>query len=110
MANAAAGKLDQRVTLAHKVRAKDGHAGSLVTFTDYATVWAEVRPLSGRERVQAQREEATANYVVTIRLREDVVEGDRISWSGRYLNVRFVAREGDRERFLKIEAELGAAA
>jgi SPP1 family predicted phage head-tail adaptor len=104
-----AGDLDQRITLRHASLAADGHGGAVNTPTAYATVWASVKPMSGRERDKAESTEATSNYVVTVRMRDDVVEGDTIVWRGRILNVRFVRDKGPRGPWLEIEAEKGAA-
>ena len=42
-----AGKMDRRVTLQRPVRADDGHGGKVTTWTDVATVYAEVKTLRG---------------------------------------------------------------
>lgn len=104
------GQIDQRISLQRSSDVDDGAGGSVATWTEYAEVWAHVVPLSGREREQQQRAEATSNYLVVIRYRSDVVEGHKIRWRGRELNVRFVRSEGPRTSWLEIEAEMGAAA
>jgi SPP1 family predicted phage head-tail adaptor len=103
-----AGKLDQRITLTRNTLTDDGSGGSTSASTTYATVWANVRPMSGLERERSQRTEATSDYVVTIRNRDDVLEGDVIGWLGRSLNIRFVPPR-PRSNWLVIEAEMGAA-
>lgn len=102
------GKLDQRVSLQSKTLTDDGAGGASETWTEYAEVWAQVRPMTGREREIAMRNEAHANYVVTIRHRT-VSPLDRILWRGRYLNIRFVKEAGPRNQYLDIEAEMGTA-
>lgn len=103
------GGLDDRVGLQSKQLTDDGAGGATESWTEFAEVWAKVEPMSGREREQADREEAHSNYVVTIRNRS-VSNLNRIRWRGRYLNVRFVRNAGPRPMYLKIEAEMGAAA
>jgi SPP1 family predicted phage head-tail adaptor len=104
-----AGDLRERVSLVRKTLTDDGSGGATASESTYATVWAEVRPMSGREREQAMRQEATSNYLVRIRHRTDVVEGDIVRWGSRDLNVRFVRNAGAKPQYLDIEAELGAA-
>lgn len=103
------GELDQRIALQRRTRTRDDAGGATTTWTTYATVWALVRPLSGRERERLMREEATANYLVVIRERDDVLPSDRIQWRSRELNIRFIKSRGARAMYLEIEAELGAA-
>lgn len=100
-------ELDQRVAFQSRTAVRDGAGGVTDTWSTYATVWAMVRPMSGRERQNAQRPEATSDYLVVIRLRDDVFEGHRIVWRGRHLNIRFVKERGPRHNFLEIEAEKG---
>jgi SPP1 family predicted phage head-tail adaptor len=105
-----AGALDQRIELKRKTRTPDGSGGATTTTPTYATVWANVRPMTGRERERSQRAEASSDYVITIRNRADMLESDLITWRGRTLNIRFIKNQGPRFAFLEIEAELGAAA
>lgn len=103
------GMLDQRVSLQRSTLVDDGAGGAAVSVVEYAEVWAYVHPMSGREREHAMRADSTANYLVVVRTRDDVLERDRIVWRGRTLNVRFARNKGPREEYLEIEAEMGAA-
>lgn len=100
------GQLDQRIELEHIVQAPDGGGGYVESWVSYAHVWANVRPMSGRERFQAQQTQAAADYRFTIRYRDDVTEADRIRWRGKTYNIRFIADAGPREPYLAIDAEL----
>lgn len=103
------GELNQRVTLESKARTRDGVGGASVAWSSYATVSALVRPLSGREREHAGRREATADYLVVIRNRTDLVEAHRIGWAGRKLNIVFIRSRGSRTQFLEVEVVLGGS-
>lgn len=103
------GKLRERIELKRKTLADDGAGGATETPTTYATVWAEVMPMTGRERERSMRAEASSDYVITIRFRDDVVEGDIIAWRGREMNIRFVRDAGAHPQYLVLEAEKGAA-
>lgn len=104
----AAGELDQRVTLRRETRTSDGMGGDTATWTDIATVWAKVRPMTGNEREHSDRLNATANYLIVIRAREDIDERCIAVHSGTKYNIRFVKRE-PRSRFLALECERGVA-
>lgn len=102
------GELTERISLERPALSRDGAGGTDTTWSEYAEVWALVRPLSGRERQAAMREEARTDYLVVMRYRGDVLDGDRILWRGRYLNVRFRKDCGPRPLWLELEAEMGA--
>ena len=102
------GKLDQRISLQHRTLVDDRQGGAKERWNEYAEVWANVRPMTGRERENAMRNEATSNYVVTIRYRSDVLERDNITWRGSTLNVRFVRDAGPIPQYLEIEVEKAA--
>lgn len=71
---AGAGRLRRRVTLQRPVETQDGTGAPVVTWTAVDTVWANVRPLQGRELFTAQAVHAKLTTEVTIRYRSDVVE------------------------------------
>lgn len=68
-----AGRLRHRVTLRNRVETQDATTGALsVTWTDVATVWAAVEPLSAREFIAAQAVSSQVTTRITIRFRDDV--------------------------------------
>lgn len=101
-----AGDLDQRIELQRLTRMPDGGGGYSEEWTTYAQSWANVRPMSGRERYQAQQTQANANYRITLYNRADIDPADRILWRGKVLNIRFLADAGPRDLYLTIDAEI----
>jgi SPP1 family predicted phage head-tail adaptor len=104
----ASGMLDERVTFRRKTLAKDNYGGSVTTWADYATAWAHVRPLTGREREAAMRPEGVEAYLVVVRNRSDLQDDDVIRWRSRDMNIRFIRNRGPRTAWLEIEADMGA--
>lgn len=109
MVAARAGDLTERVTFQRKVTVDDGGGGRAVTWQNVVTVDAQVRPLSGRERLQAAQLEAAASYRLTVRRRTDLDEAMRVVWSGQPspMQIRFIGRVGPREPFMLIDCEAG---
>lgn len=103
------GALDQRIIIQQETRTADTYGGAAIAWTALATVWAEVRPLSGRERADLAAVEAPASYRFTIRRRADLTEAMRLSWNGGIYNIRFIADRGGRSLYMAIEAERGVA-
>jgi SPP1 family predicted phage head-tail adaptor len=104
------GALDQRVFLMRKVSTPDGAGGTTSAWTPYDVVWAEIKPMTGREREARGRIEGSGSYTVRIRNRADMLESDAIRWRGRDMNIRFIKNAGPRAMDLVIEAEVGVLA
>lgn len=104
------GELSERVALKRPVLARDDSGGAVRTLQDLATVWAMVRPLTGREREQAERTDSVADYLVVVRARSDLQAKDVIVWRSRTLNIRFIRDAGPQPLFLEIEAAAGEPA
>lgn len=102
-----AGELRERVTIQTKTRTRDAMGGYVESWTDTATLWALVRPMSGGERAQAGQQQSAADYKVVIRYRSGITPQQRLVWRGTPLNIRFIADRGPRALYLEIEAEKG---
>jgi len=76
-----ASDLRHRVTIQTPVRTGDGQGGATVTWTDVATVWAQVTPGTGGERVIAHGLREQSPYDVRIRYRPDVTAACRLVWT-----------------------------
>lgn len=103
------GQLDQRISLVSKAETQDGVGGVTTGETVYATVWAIVRPLRGQERKESDRVEASGQFLVVLRNRDDINEGHIVRWFGRDLNVRFVRNRAARPLYLELECDVGVA-
>lgn len=107
------GELDERVTFKRRTETKNTYGTLVPSDAEIATVWAKVRPMSGRERDRSQQTEARSNYVVRVHnsaTARTVTEGDFVSWRGVDLNIRFIADAGPRALFLEMECERGGPA
>lgn len=63
------------------------------TYTEYATVWAAIRTLTGRERNAAQQVQATLSHEITVRYSSDTSGAkptDRIVYDTRTFDVKDV--------------------
>ena len=93
-----AGKLDRRVTLQMPTVSRGDLGGVEKTWADAATVWAQVRPLSGREATRAQQVQSMASVAVTIRYRTDIDTTARVVLDdGRTGSVTWIEEIGRRE-------------
>jgi SPP1 family predicted phage head-tail adaptor len=94
------GKLRHRVTLQQPVDTDDGAGGTTRTWSEVATLWARIEPMSADERVAAERIEAAADTRITIRWRAGVTSTMRFSFGTRVFEIRGLTDREERHRFL----------
>ena len=99
-----AGKLRHRIQLQSKTTERDSFGEPIATWATYADVWAEVNPLTGRERYTAQQVQASVSHQVRIRHRDDVETLHRVRWmdkgTERFLDINAVLNPHHRDREL----------
>lgn len=91
------GKLSHRVTIERFVKTSDGMGGSTGTWTKVREVWAEVKPLSGAQLLEAQKTASHVTHKVRMRKQsdldangsanKDVVHANRLNFGGRILAI-----------------------
>lgn len=108
--NYRAGELDQRITFQERSKVPDGLGGSVDTWVDITTlssIWAHVRPKSGREVTEYDRVNAETNYVFAMRYRGDLLESYRIMWDGEPFNIKAIPKPKSRALYMEIEGQRG---
>ena len=112
MTSVAAGSLNQRVTFQRPLVAKDDHGAITQTWSDLMVVWAELKPLSGREERIAGRLSSALTHQITVRYQRlfddpQQVAQLRVSYRGREFQVHSAINEGEaRERVILLATEL----
>jgi SPP1 family predicted phage head-tail adaptor len=97
-----AGALRHRVTI-QQLTITQGPSGDLVeAWTDVATVYGAVEPLSGREYWQAQQVAAETSIRVRIRYRPGMETTMRLSHDGRTLEILSIVDPEERHRELQL--------
>jgi len=105
------GELRERVTIQRPgPPVDDGGGGKTVFWTDLATVWAAVRPVSNAERYYAQQVEAMTTHEIFIRWRADIRNDMRIVHRAGVYDITSVQDLDGRRRFLKLMCEEAACA
>ncbi len=98
-----AGRLRHRVQIqrATETRASDG--GTVQTWRAIGTVWADVRPLTGREQELAGRTASVVSHRVEVRYRDGVDTRCRVVWGDRTFGVVAARNEDERGRALVMD-------
>lgn len=74
-----AGQLRDRITIQRKTGGTDAWGAPLPeAWEDYATIWANVRHLSGTESIKAGADVSVVSASIRIRWRQDVTAGMRV--------------------------------
>ena len=63
----AAGQLPRRLVIQSKATGPDTFGGAPATWTDVATVWARIEPLTGRQLMAAQTISTEISHKITMR-------------------------------------------
>ena len=81
------GKLRHRITLQKQVNTVNDYGGAVTTWKNVATVWADVRPLSGREYFSAQQVQSEVTTQIWLRYRDDVKPTMRVNHNGKHYEI-----------------------
>jgi len=80
-------ELNKRITLQAQTKTSDGMGGFAVTWTDMATLWAAIWPVSANEIIQAQAPAMVVSHRIRIRYRNVLKANWRIKYADRYFNI-----------------------
>ncbi|WP_159728379.1 phage head closure protein [Methylosinus sp. Ce-a6] len=96
------GAMRERVAIYAQTQAVDDVGDITTTWTQVATCWARMRPLSARQVELAGRDDAIRRYEMKIRYRTDITTNSRIVWRGRRFDVEGVTDETEQRQFLTV--------
>ncbi|HEU0118812.1 MAG TPA: phage head closure protein [Alphaproteobacteria bacterium] len=105
------GELRKQVIIQQEAQTPDGAGGYSLSWTNVATVWAEITPASGREVYTAQHLEGHVTHHIYMRYRSDIaVTTDmRVLYGARSFNIRSVMNYDERNQRLELLVEEGVA-
>lgn len=99
------GQLKTRLVLQQPVETPDDQGGVVLSWTAFATVWAQVTPMAARNSVEADADGATQDYRIVLRSNFSLTLAHRLVDGTR--TYRIVAiRDRDDRRFIEIDAQL----
>jgi SPP1 family predicted phage head-tail adaptor len=97
-----AGRIRHRVTIQQQSVSQNAYNEEVVTWVTLASVWAELAPARGQERLIALADQVQSSMIqnVRIRYRSDVTPKMRISYGSRILDIETVEDPDGRRRRL----------
>lgn len=82
-----AGRLRYKIELQSAESTKDAAGQKQLFYTTYATVWAAIEPLTGREALVAQQVRASVTHKITVYYRNDLKPTHRIKYGSRIFDI-----------------------
>jgi SPP1 family predicted phage head-tail adaptor len=104
-----AGRLRKRLVLQSKTEARDAYGGTVITWTDEATVWGAIEPLSGREYFSQQAVQAESKVRIVLRYYAGISTSWRVSHGGLFYNIEDVLNHDTRNRQITLMCREGVS-
>ena len=96
------GKLRHRVSLQSSTATANEFGEKIAAWSAYATVWAEIMPLQGRELENAQQISEKCDYEIFIRYNANVLSTHRVIYGSRTFEIQAVLNINERNEKLKL--------
>lgn len=98
------GPLRHQVTLRSYTKTRDAYGGEIETWSDFATVWASVDPLIGREYIAAKQIQAEVSHKIRMRYINGVDPTMKIVFGSRTFEIVSILNVAEQNRELVIMA------
>lgn len=104
-------KLRHRIVVQNKTETPDGQGGFSVSWGTRTTIWAEIIPRLGNERVFAMRLDESISHVIMVRALAgaSISVSDRINFGSRYFQIKSIIKKDEVSNIMFILAEEGVA-
>lgn len=96
------GRLRHRITLMRQVNEINDYGATQMKWKSVATVWAEVKPLSGREYFSAQQVQSEITTQIWLRHLDGIKPSMRVKFGKRYLEIVAVLNTQERNVSLQL--------
>jgi SPP1 family predicted phage head-tail adaptor len=100
------GKLRERVTVQQASGSRNSLGETVLSWSDFATVWASVEGVSAREALAAGQQDTTITHRVRLRYLPGLTQRDRFSWGSRTLNIVSLLEYNNRAEHVAICEEV----
>jgi SPP1 family predicted phage head-tail adaptor len=105
------GELRKQITIQAEAPTADGAGGYALAWTNVATVWAEIKPVSGNKVFVDQHLEGHVTHQIKTRYRSDltITTDMRIVHNNRVFNIHSITNTDERNQWWVMLVEEGAA-
>jgi SPP1 family predicted phage head-tail adaptor len=102
------GKLNRRITIQQLSAGQDEIGQPVQTWSNVATVWADIRHQSGMETIKADAVTSTVRASIRIRYRSDLNSGMRVLHDSTAYNILAVLPDLARKEYVDLACEVVA--
>lgn len=103
------GQMRYQVKLQSPTNTTDTGGGIAQTWALVANLWANIKPISGRETFRQGQIQDSTTHEVYIRYRTDIYTKYRILYGTRSFNIKHIKNMDERKRFMLLSCEEGVA-
>lgn len=97
--------LNKRIVIEESVSTPDGAGGFISSWVEFATVWAEIKPVSTDEKFTSMQVKNTATHFITVRYIDNLKESMRINYNSRIFKIISIINPLEKNRVLEVLAE-----
>lgn len=101
------GRLSKRVTIQQRNTGQDANGQPVETWATVATVWADIRFVSGLEAIKSDTPVDVVSASIRIRYLAGVIPSMRVVYDGANFDIKAVLPDNG-ERFMDLVAQTGA--
>lgn len=101
--------MDHRITIETATHATDSQGGKATTWSTYATVWAELKPVSAGERNFGQQLEYQRSHKCNIRYLAGVTTAMRVIFDSRYFHIKGIRAPDEKKFFMILDLDENVA-
>ena len=101
------GMLSRKISIQEKQGTTTPTGGQTVAWVQVANPYAYMKPLNGRERVYADRLNATGDTIATIRYRDDLDESMKVVYREKEYQIRSIINLEEADVWLQLVLERG---
>lgn len=98
------GKLNKLATVQTYTNASDGMGGFITTWANDGTVWVDIMPLSGSQRLEYGNLTTDISHKITARYSANLTEQKRLNYAGQTFTLKAVINKGEDSDFLELLA------
>lgn len=102
------GKYRYRVTVQQRASTQDALGEVTGAWSDVATLWGEVVPMTMREVMAAGQQSSIATTIMRIRYRADILPSMRVLWESKPYEIQSVVDVDGRHRVLELVCDQGS--
>lgn len=99
-----AGELREKIIIQSSTETRTGSGAVTNTWGTFATLWAAVEPMTGREFFQVDQLSAERTIKFVVRYKAGITAKMRISWNSRTFDIRSIINTKQRNRSMQLIA------